>query len=165
MCTLSSPLYRLCCEQFVMSRSVFCVQTVGGLQWCRNERTLLVALELCDGQKEISVRDMKFCLYVQRFFGTEKCETNVFRVFCIWNMRNGILANCSFPSQCLAPYAKTGTASPRNFTNNAPNTWRNIPEDLTRRAAAACCVTFRRRSKCSGWASSFTPLCQSPLED
>jgi hypothetical protein len=62
----------------VLSRSVFYIKTVGGLQRCRSERTLLLVLELCDWQKETSVGDMKFSLYVQTFCGTEKHAINVF---------------------------------------------------------------------------------------
>jgi len=57
-----------------------------------------------------------------------------------------------------------GAASPSNVTNDSPNARRNIPEDFNRRAAVTCCLTFRRHSKRSGWAPSFTPLRQSPLE-
>jgi hypothetical protein len=75
---------------------------------------------------------------------------------------------CSVFGTCALDYGKLffslGMLDPVYEGAACPNTWRNIPEDLKRRAAATCCVTFRRRSKRSGWAPSFTPLRQSPLE-
>ena len=124
-----------------MPRPVFRVKTVGSLLRHRSERTLLLDLELCDGKKELSVRDMKLCLCVQTFCGTEKYEVNVFTVFCIWNMRNGILFQTVLFSRnawpCVRrqalPALATSRTTPQTHGGTSLKTW--IVEPLLRVAS------------------------------